>query len=75
MEELRVMSESDVEAIHSASLRVLAETGIVLSHPEAREILSGAGASVLNDRVLMPPSLVEEQVSRAGKKVRIRGRN
>ena len=41
MHELKVMSESDVEAVHSASLRVLAETGIILTHPEAREILSG----------------------------------
>lgn len=75
MEEFRVMSESDVEAIHYASLRVLAETGIVLSNQEARDILSGAGASILNDRVLLPPSLVEEQVSKAGNEVRIRGRN
>ncbi len=75
MDELRVISDSDVEAIHSASLRVLAETGIVLSHPEAREILSGAGAAIQNDRVFLPPTLVEEQVSKAGTRVCIRGRN
>lgn len=75
MDELKVMSQADVEAIHSASLRVLAETGIVLSHPEAREILSGAGASIQKERVLLPTSLVEEQVSRAGTRVSIRGRN
>jgi trimethylamine--corrinoid protein Co-methyltransferase len=68
------MSEADIEAVHSASLRVLAETGIILTHPQAREILSGAGASVENDKVLLPPALVEEQVSKSTTKVSIRGR-
>ncbi len=75
MDKLRVMSESDVEAVHSASLRVLADTGIFLSHPEAREILSAAGASIQNDRVFLPAELVEAQVCKAGSKVSIRGRN
>ena len=74
MHELNVMSDADVEAVHSASLRVLAETGIILTHPDAREILCAAGASVEDDRVLLPPALVEEQVSKATKKVSIRGR-
>lgn len=74
MHELRVMSESDVEAVHSASLRVLAETGIILTHPQAREILSGTGASVDGDRVLLPADLVERQVAKSGTKVSIRGR-
>ena len=74
MHELRVLSEADIEAVHSASLRVLAETGIILTHPQAREILSGAGASVENDKVLLPPALVEEQVSKSTTKVSIHGR-
>lgn len=74
MHQFKVMSESDVEAVHSSSLRVLAETGIILTHPHAREILTGAGASVDNGRVLLPSSLVEEQVSKSTTKVSIRGR-
>ncbi len=74
MHELKVMSESDIEAVHSSSLRVLAETGIILTLPQAREILSGAGAKIENDRVLLPPVLVEEQVSKSTTKVNIRGR-
>jgi trimethylamine---corrinoid protein Co-methyltransferase len=74
MPELMVMSDSEVEDIHSATLRVLAETGIILTHPEAREILSGAGASIRNEYVLLPPELVEEQVSKASSKITIRGR-
>jgi trimethylamine--corrinoid protein Co-methyltransferase len=75
MHELKVMSESDIEAIHSASLRVLAETGIILTNPQAREILSAAGASIENDRVLLKPALVEEQVAKSTTKVSIRGRD
>jgi trimethylamine--corrinoid protein Co-methyltransferase len=75
MHEFKVMSESDIEAVHSASLRVLAETGIILTHPQAREILSAAGASIENDRVLLPPALVEEQVAKSFTKVNIRGRD
>ncbi len=74
MHELKVMSDADVEAVHSASLRVLAETGIILSHPEAREILTGAGATIDKDRVLLPSALVDEQVAKSSKKVSIRGR-
>jgi trimethylamine--corrinoid protein Co-methyltransferase len=54
---------------------VLAETGIILTHPQAREILSAAGASIENDRVLLPPALVEEQVAKSFTKVNIRGRD
>jgi len=74
MHEFKVMSESDIKAVHSSSLRVLVETGIILTHPEAREILSGAGAMIENDRVLLPPALVEAQVSKSTTKVSIRGR-
>lgn len=54
-----VMTESDIEAVHLSTLRVLAETGIILHHPEGREIFNGAGASILGDRVFLPPDLVE----------------
>jgi len=74
MHDFKVMSVSDIEAVHSSSLRVLAETGIILTYPEAREILSGAGAMIENNRVLLPPSLVEEQVSKSTSKITIRGR-
>jgi trimethylamine--corrinoid protein Co-methyltransferase len=74
MHEFKVMSESDIDAIHSASLRVLAETGIILNNLQAREILSAAGASIDNNRVLLPPALVEEQVAKSTTKVSLRGR-
>ena len=74
MHELKVMTDADAEAIHSATLRVLAETGINLAHPLAREVLFGAGAKIDGERVLLPPTLVEKQVAKATAKVSIRGR-
>jgi trimethylamine---corrinoid protein Co-methyltransferase len=74
MLDLKVMSDLDVEAIHTATLRVLSESGITLTHPQAREILSGAGAKVEGDLVLLPPTLVEQQVAKSSR-VSIRGRS
>ena len=75
MHEYKVMSESDIESLHLASLRVLAETGIFLTHPEACEILSAAGAIIGNGKVLLPPDLVEREIAKCGKEVRLRGRS
>jgi trimethylamine--corrinoid protein Co-methyltransferase len=69
-----VLSETEVEDIHFASLRILEETGIILTHPEAREIFNGAGASVRDEFVLLPASLVEEQVAKSTSKVTIYSR-
>ena len=74
MQEFRVMTDADIIAIHTSSLRVLAETGITLTHPEAHEILTGSGAIVNNDRILIPGWLVEQEVAKSSKKVYVRGR-
>ena len=74
MIKLNVLTENEVEAIHESSLRILAETGIVLTHPQGREILAAAGATVERDRVLLPPELVEEAIARCPNEVRFRGR-
>lgn len=74
MIKLKVLTENEVEAIHESSLRILAETGIVLTHPQGREILAAAGAIVESDRVLLPPELVEEAIAHCPNEVRLRGR-
>ena len=57
MVKLTILASEEVEAIHQATLRILDEVGIVLTHLEALEILSGAGGRVRDDRVLLPPDL------------------
>jgi len=59
LEKFSLFSEREVEAIHQATLRILSETGVCLTHPKGREILTGAGATIKNERVLFPPDLVE----------------
>lgn len=75
MTELTVLSKQEIEMIHQATLRILGETGIVLALPEAREIMTGSGASIQGDRVLLPPDLVEREVARCPCQVSLRGRN
>lgn len=72
---LSVLDNNEIEAIHQSTLRILSEIGFVLTEPKSREILIGAGARVEDNRVLLPPDLVENCVARAGKRPSIRGRN
>jgi trimethylamine--corrinoid protein Co-methyltransferase len=74
MIQLTVLTSEEVEAIHRATLRILGEVGVRLTLPEAREVLAGAGARVRNDRVLLPPDLVERMVAQCPPQVTLRGR-
>lgn len=75
MVRLEVLTENEVEAIHQATLRILSEIGVVLTQPEAREILTGSGAMVRDDRVLLPPDLVASQLAKCPTQVPVRGRD
>jgi trimethylamine--corrinoid protein Co-methyltransferase len=72
---LSVLTQNEIEAIHHSTLRILEETGVVLGHPEGREMLTAAGARTEGERVLLPPALVEEKVTCSTKTARLRGRN
>ena len=72
---LSVLDESEVESIHQATLRILDETGVMLTEPKSRALLAEAGAKILETRVLLPPELVERCIALAGKKTTIRGRS
>ncbi len=74
MVRLSFFDETEVEAIHQATLRILSETGLILTEPKSRELLTGAGAKVQANRVLLPPELVEKCIADAGKRPSIRGR-
>jgi len=71
----KVLNSDDIESIHQATLHVLSEVGIILSHQEFREKLVDAGASIKEERVLLPPEMVESAIESCGKTVTIRGRN
>jgi trimethylamine--corrinoid protein Co-methyltransferase len=71
---LTALTESEVEAIHHATLRILSETGILLGHPLGRELLCSAGALIAGENVLLPPDMVESAITRCAREVRLRSR-
>ena len=68
------LSPQEVETLHQATLRILGEVGVVLNHPGGRKILAEAGARIQNERVLLPPELVEKCIGLCPKTVTVRGR-
>jgi trimethylamine--corrinoid protein Co-methyltransferase len=62
-----VVSADELEAIHAASLRVLAEIGMDILDPDARELLRSAGADVVPGaaRVRFDPDMVVERIATA----------
>lgn len=74
MPKFSILSSQEVESLHHASLRILSETGFVMTHAGARRMLTDAGASLNGDRVLLPPELVEKCIASAGKRISVKGR-
>jgi len=72
--QLTILTDQEVEAVHQATLRILSEVGVVLTQPQAREMLTGAGATVRDERVFLPPDLVERAVAQCPRQVTTRGR-
>ena len=75
LEPVRAVSDDQLEAIHEASLRVLAETGIDFLHPRAQQMWADAGATVDADRVRIDPALVTSLVEHAPSRFRMHARN
>jgi trimethylamine--corrinoid protein Co-methyltransferase len=74
MQPLTPLSDQEVQAIRQATLRVLEETGVSLTHKRGRELLMEAGAKARGDRMLIPAKMVEEAVANCPHEVSLRGR-
>jgi trimethylamine--corrinoid protein Co-methyltransferase len=72
----QVLSEQQIARIHDASMRILAEIGVV-PHPETVRRLADAGARVDPDgqRVRIPEAVVMQALASAGKVFTIYGRD
>ncbi|MBT3249018.1 MAG: methyltransferase, partial [Actinobacteria bacterium] len=70
---LRAVSEDELEAIHHASLRVLAETGIDFLDETARQQLAEAGAEIDGNRVRFSPELVMQLMTTVPEQFTLRG--
>jgi trimethylamine--corrinoid protein Co-methyltransferase len=72
----RKLSDDQVERLHHASLEILDRTGVCLYEPEALDLLEKAGLQVDEEnRVRIPPGLVEWALSVAPKRVVLCDRN
>jgi trimethylamine--corrinoid protein Co-methyltransferase len=71
----RLISDDQVESIHQASLKVLAEIGMDFMWPEARERLRQAGARIDGERVRFDPAMVEELIAHAPSTFAVHARN
>jgi trimethylamine--corrinoid protein Co-methyltransferase len=68
---MQTLSEGQIRRAHTAGLRILEETGVSLTEPEARELLHGAGAHIVDDELVrIPARLVEEALESAPSEIR-----
>jgi trimethylamine--corrinoid protein Co-methyltransferase len=74
MPQLTVLNDESIAAIHRTTVRILEKIGVVLTLPEARELLGAAGAVIRKDRVCLPPKLVEHALGLCPQQVAVRGR-
>ena len=74
---LEVFTDDELHEIHSATLEVLARTGVFVEDGEARDIFAAAGAEVDRDSsvVRLPAHLVEDAVRSAPSSVVLCGRD
>jgi len=74
---LNLLSRSEVEAIHHATLEVLETSGLNVPSKEALEILDKAGANVDygKNHVTIPEHIVKEAIKKAPKTIKYCARN
>ena len=65
MVRLTFLTGSEIEAVHTASLKVLEKAVVKVNNGQALKLLMDNGCTVDGDVVHMPPSLVEETIKRA----------
>ena len=73
---VRFLEEEQLREIHQATLEILERTGIVVFEKQTLELLAGAGCSISDqNRVRIPPHLVEEALRSVSKKCTLSYRN
>lgn len=70
-----LLSETQIEQIHRASLKILLETGIVMNEPTAVTYFKQAGAKVKGNHIFLDTNLVESAVSLAPDRYTLHARN
>jgi trimethylamine--corrinoid protein Co-methyltransferase len=74
--QFRILSDSQVEELHSATLQILERAGVAIDCREAVELLGEAGADVSNPgRVKIPSHLVEQALKTTPKTITLYSRD
>ena len=73
--QFQIVSAEQVEAIHSASLDVLATIGMEILHEPSRALLAAEGCRIEGEKVFLDPAMVEEKVALAPAEVTLHARN
>jgi len=69
------LDEEQISKMHSATLKILGNTGIKIEYSKIIDILADSGARVSNDRVCFPSWMVEEALNKAPSIVPLSRRN
>lgn len=69
------LTDEQVKQIHTASLEMLAHTGIQVEEPEALRLFEEAGADVDGNRVRLSQALIEDALDKAPSRVVLAGRD
>ena len=75
MQRFGILTKTQVEKVHEASLQILEQVGVDFSYPPALEVLKKAGAKVEGERVFFSAKLVAEQIKNAPRQFTIYARN
>ena len=72
---IEVLSTSQIERIHLATLELLRRTGVLVLEPEARKVLHRAGCWVDDERVRFPSHLIEWAIRAAPSRIVLHSRD
>ncbi len=77
MRQVKILSDQEVQRIHSGSLKVLYTPGIIVPSERARKLLEEAGAEVNHEAALvrLPSEIVEQSIEKAPGKIIYGGRD
>ena len=73
--QLQVLSADDVERIYLGALRVMADVGVLIKEPAARDLLADHGARVRGDLVRIPEGMVKRALASAPQRFTVHARD
>ena len=66
---VKMLSDEQVRAIHSATLEILSQTGVEMQDPQGRELLLEAGAWESNARIKIPENMITDAIANAPSRI------